>query len=29
MPRLLFFYLSKRIAVAALIIEAGVCIPVS
>jgi len=28
MPRLLFFYLSKRIAVAALLIEAGLCIPV-
>ena len=28
MPRLLFFYLSKRIAVAALLIEAGLCFPV-
>src|ERR1019366_2160127 len=28
MPRLLFFYLSKRIAVAALLIETGLCFPV-
>src|ERR1700732_3664805 len=28
MPRLLFFYLSKRIAFAALLIEAGLCTPV-
>lgn len=28
MPRLLFFYLSKRIAIAALLIAAGLCIPV-
>jgi len=28
MPRLLFFYLSKRIAIAALVIAAGLCFPV-